>query len=66
MTYQHFLEDQARRIQTVIVASSVAVQGLHPDPASRIAIFTNPNYFRALAKVMSRLIVDERQNMSDR
>jgi hypothetical protein len=55
MAYQHFLDDQAWRIQSVIAASSVAIRGLHPDPASLIAIFVNPNYFRAVAKVMSRL-----------
>jgi hypothetical protein len=64
--YQHFLEDQDRRIQTVIAPSSVATRGLHPDPASLIAIFTNPNYFTAVANVMSRVILDERQNVSDR
>jgi hypothetical protein len=66
MAYQHFLEDQDRIIQTVIAASSVATRALHPDPASLIAIFTNPNDFTAVAKVMSRLIVDEQQNVYDR
>jgi hypothetical protein len=66
MAYQHFPEDQDWRFQPVIAASSVATRGLHPDPASLIAIFTNPNCVSAVAKVMSRLIVDERQNVSDR
>jgi hypothetical protein len=66
MPYQHFLEDQERRIQTVIAPSSVAIRGLHPDAASLIAIFTNPNYVRATAKVIAELIVDEGQNVSDR
>jgi hypothetical protein len=59
------LEDQDRRVQPVIAASSVAIRGFHPEPASLI-IFTIPNHFRAVANSKSTLIVHERRHLSDR
>jgi hypothetical protein len=49
IAYQHFLGDQDPKVQTVIAASSVEIRRLHPDPASVIAVITNPNYFTAVA-----------------
>jgi HEAT repeat protein len=47
--YQYFLGDQDPKVQTVIAASSVEIRRLHPDPASVIAVFTNANYYQAVA-----------------
>jgi hypothetical protein len=53
--HQHFLENQERKVQTVI-GFLCCSPGLHRRPASLIPIFTNPNSFRAVANVKSTLV----------
>jgi HEAT repeat protein len=47
--FQYFLADQDSKIQTIIVATSVEIRRNHPEPATVLALLTNPSFFRAVA-----------------
>jgi hypothetical protein len=61
IAYQHFLQNQERKVQTVIAGSSSVIRGRHPSPTSLITIFANPSCLIAesvpglvLLKVLSK------------